>query len=836
MSILRSHQADHCIPRNQRHVPLRALAALTALSTMSLGLGAALAQPPPGGGGFDAPPGGPPPTSFGPNDPGAPPPGGFGSDPGAPPGGPNASFGAEMSFGGPPMAPPPEADEDDDDYRKMSLAEQANITGSTGLLRTAYAGSSAPGIFRVSFLMDWFSTSGFLCNSDTPCDQKGADDDASHVGAFFGLNATPVSFIEGYGQIRTYANSNSMNAPALLQVLGDTTLGAKVFTPFRIANTLTFGGDLRLLLLNGAGDVGVSGAGTSAEFMALASADFRKIQGKGAGAPVRIHYNMGYRIDNSGQLVDEVETLRAQRDPDAIAGIDTDRIPINRVERYGLGINRTDFFQLRLGADFPLRWVQPYLEYSVDIPVNRQGWQCHTGTIAQGDICLALTDLENPNSGGIGYSAIPSRFSIGARTNPLDGAFRGLSAHLAFDFGLSGTSTFIEEVAPTAPWTMYIGLAYAFDTKEKKVEVAAPPPPPPPPLPPPAQYYVRGMVVEQGTQTPVVDAIVAIQGSTEPPVATAADGRFLTHELQPGTINLDVRAEGYKPGVCVVQVLPPAPPPAAYPGFPAGPGAFPVPMPPPGSPPGTAPGTPPGTPPGVAPMGTSASQPTGPQYTDTQCELEALPKDGGVKGTATSSEGGTLSGVTVELVDSTGEKHSATTGPDGSFRFKVLPLGSATIKAQHNDYMLHVQETTVRPREEVSVSLTLNPRPKRANVRVVGKQIQVTKKIHFELNSAVIQGDSNSLLEEIADVFHRNPDIKKVEIQGHTDNSGTREINQKLSQDRADSVRKWLVDHAVDSGRLTAVGYGSSRPLAPNVTPANRANNRRVQFMILEKN
>ena len=716
----------------------------------------------------------------------------------------------------PGMPPPPDDTDDDEEWRKMTLAEGVSITGSTGLPRTAYAGSAAPGTFRVNFLMDWW-TGGFLCGADTPCNPGNfTEDEASHVGAFFTLNATPFSFLEAYGQIRTYANPNDQSTPQLLQVLGDTTIGVKAFTPMRIANTLTFGGDLRLLLLNGAGGVGVAGGGTSAEILALASADFRKMKGKGVGAPVRIHFNTGYRIDNSGALVDDVETLRAQRDPQNANN--AGRIPISRIERFGLGINRVDFWQLRLGVDVPYRWVQPYVEYSVDIPINRQGYECNVNaplSPSPGDACLALSDLTDINSGQIGYSAIPSRLSLGARTNPLDGNFRGLSAHLAFDIGLSGTSTFIEEVAPTAPWTLYLGIGYAFDTQEKKprVERALPPPPPPVQLPPPAQYYVRGKIVEQGSDTGVANAIVTVQGSTEPPVASGGDGSFLSREVPPGPVTLSITAEGYKDGTCTVNVV--APMPAA--------------------PPPQLPQLPPGMPQLQQPQQLPPQQPTGPQYTDTQCELEALPKDGGVKGTARSADGQSLMGVTVELVDATGKKHAANTGPDGGFAFATLPLGKATVTAQSNDYMIHTQETTVRPREQTNVTLTLNKRPAKANVRLVGSQIQVLQQIHFELNSATIKGDSFTLLEEIADFMNRNKNIKRVEIQGHTDNSGTREINERLSSDRAAAVRTWLAAPGVDGNRLESKGYGSSRPLAPNVTPANRPRNRRVQVVVLDK-
>jgi outer membrane protein OmpA-like peptidoglycan-associated protein len=227
--------------------------------------------------------------------------------------------------------------------------------------------------------------------------------------------------------------------------------------------------------------------------------------------------------------------------------------------------------------------------------------------------------------------------------------------------------------------------------------------------------------------------------------------------------------------------------------------------------------------------------PTGPIYTDAECELEALPKKGGVNGTTRASDGGTVAGATITLTDATGATHTATTGPDGAFSFKDLPLGSAKISAQATDFMPHKTETIVRPREDVRVVMTLNKFPKIRHVRVVGKHIRVNRKIHFELNSATIKGDSHTLLGEITAVILKNPNLKRIEVQGHTDNTGSRAGNIKLSQDRADAVRTWLSKNGVEGSRLVAKGYGQSRPLAPNVTPANRARNRRVQLVILEK-
>src|SRR5262249_29627379 len=160
---------------------------------------------------------------------------------------------------------------------------------------------------------------------------------------------------------------------------------------------------------------------------------------------------------NSGVVVEDVESARGQ-------ALHTDRVPISRIERFGLGINRVDFFQTYLGVELPFSKIQPYVEWGVDIPVNRQGYECHVrpgapyGFISRGDVCLGLDDLslagspEAQNEGGPGFSAIPSRLSLGVRANPFEKSFRGLSGHLAFDIATSGTSTFVEEIAPTPPW------------------------------------------------------------------------------------------------------------------------------------------------------------------------------------------------------------------------------------------------------------------------------------------------------------------------------------------------------------------------------------------------
>lgn len=110
--------------------------------------------------------------------------------------------------------------------------------------------------------------------------------------------------------------------------------------------------------------------------------------------------------------------------------------------------------------------------------------------------------------------------------------------------------------------------------------------------------------------------------------------------------------------------------------------------------------------------------------------------------------------------------------------------------------------------------------------------IQIMEQPKFDFNKATIKPDSDSLLTEVAKVMTDHPEIKRVRVEGHTDNKGAAAYNEKLSQQRADSVIKWLSSHGIAADRLVAKGMGLTTPLVPNDTEANRALNRRVEFHI----
>jgi outer membrane protein OmpA-like peptidoglycan-associated protein len=125
------------------------------------------------------------------------------------------------------------------------------------------------------------------------------------------------------------------------------------------------------------------------------------------------------------------------------------------------------------------------------------------------------------------------------------------------------------------------------------------------------------------------------------------------------------------------------------------------------------------------------------------------------------------------------------------------------------------------------------PAPPRATL--VEQEIVISEQVQFETDTAVIRRESDALLTDVARVLSEHPELVRVEVEGHTDSTGTREHNQKLSEERARAVMAWLVAHGIAPERLSAVGRGQDAPIATNDDEAGRAKNRRVQFRVLER-
>ncbi len=113
--------------------------------------------------------------------------------------------------------------------------------------------------------------------------------------------------------------------------------------------------------------------------------------------------------------------------------------------------------------------------------------------------------------------------------------------------------------------------------------------------------------------------------------------------------------------------------------------------------------------------------------------------------------------------------------------------------------------------------------------------IVIHDKIYFETNKAIIQPISFALVDEIANVMLDNPNILKIQVEGHTDSVGDDAYNLDLSQRRAQAVVTYLINKQVEADRLTAMGFGELAPITENDTDEGKAANRRVEFRILAR-
>lgn len=113
------------------------------------------------------------------------------------------------------------------------------------------------------------------------------------------------------------------------------------------------------------------------------------------------------------------------------------------------------------------------------------------------------------------------------------------------------------------------------------------------------------------------------------------------------------------------------------------------------------------------------------------------------------------------------------------------------------------------------------------------RQPLVLRGVNFRTGSSALTEDSYSILDQVAASLVAHPEVR-IEISGHTDNTGTRAINTRLSRERALAVKAYLARKQVDPGRMEVVGYGPDRPIATNTTVDGRAQNRRVELRQIE--
>jgi outer membrane protein OmpA-like peptidoglycan-associated protein len=648
--------------------------------------------------------------------------------------------------------------EPDESYRDDTIPlPHATLHGLVGGVHLVDGGSAPARTFRVSLYGRLFRKDGFI----VPHDQH------RRVSSMLSIGATPIEHLELAAALTAYATENNTADPLLVQALGDTTLSAKGY--FSPVAGLSVAGGLEVLLLNGTGGVGFAGDATGVGLRAAASYDLRETD---ARRPVVLRTNLRYLFDNSRRLIDDVEAARYQSLNDPAVPEDEYRHLITAVERYQLQISRVDTMTLGFGAEFPLAItprfdVRPIIEWHIALPVNRQSYDCLVSN-DPGDVdgCLARE----------GFSARASNLTLAVRGEP---GVRGLSLLVGIDIATGGHTRFVRELSPNSRYELMASLAYAYDTRPPRPvvvtkEIEHEPPP---------RGTISGLVVDRAGGQPVARAVVHIEGAPYSDLASDADGRFASYELEPRSYALSVSHEDYHDGQCAAEV------PAPLDGV--------------------------------------------PQSVSVRCELEPKPRFASVRGRVENLEGKPIAGAKVELRGPTPQTLS--TDESGAFAARELAAGSYEARAEAPGYLIRATTFEAAVKQEANLVLVLSPVPEERLTELKSKNITIKKQVQFVQDSAEISDKSNALIAEIADLIIRTPELLKIEVGGHADFTGSEDYNRQLSQARADAVRSALIAAGVESSRLTAVGYGRSRPLVPNITEANRARNRRVEFVILEK-
>ena len=152
-----------------------------------------------------------------------------------------------------------------------------------------------------------------------------------------------------------------------------------------------------------------------------------------------------------------------------------------------------------------------------------------------------------------------------------------------------------------------------------------------------------------------------------------------------------------------------------------------------------------------------------------------------------------------------------------------------------NDKILDVDDKCPNEPETVNGKDDEDGCPDEGDVVLEDKEIRILKKVHFDFNRATIKPESFGILSAVAEVLKKHPELRLVRIEGHTDSVGAPAYNLQLSQRRALAVLQHLLKLGIGSNRLVAQGFGKDQPIDSNETAEGRSQNRRVQFIIVDR-
>jgi len=638
-----------------------------------------------------------------------------------------------------PAAPPSAlaAAREDEDDSAWDLRHRAYSTwdGSSGGVFVDDPGIGEPGALRLQIAVDTYSGDGFLYDGDT------VEQDRQQLS----VSWTALRVLEVFASLINRATASDTPAHNSLHAFGDVQLGVKAGVP--IGPLLRVGGSLRLLAV---GDIGEHGSLLDATSVAARASAALDLQGLDDPLPLVFRLNAEYRLDNSGKVLDDIEALRFENLGDRADPTDETRHLINRVERFGLAVNRVDLLNIGVGVEVPLEladdtFLHPIAEYRIALPINRQSFDCafrstddDRGTTAAGSDDTCLDDA--------GIDAWPMIATVGVRFVP---PVRGVSLLVGAELGITGTSSFVRELAPTPPFRVLIALGYDYDARP-----SAPPPPPAAAVPAPVATAARkttgrvhGRISDQGSTAPIAGVLVRVAGSELPPTASDGGGRFSSYELQPGNVELELSHPSYQPGRCA--------------GFLPSTGAD----------------------------------------VEVACTLVPLPATGAVKLSVRDQYGAAVGSARVLLVGNTTQ--SAATDANGIALMEGLSAGEYSARIENDAYLMRVVKLNVVSHEQTTLELSLTRRPPRGGIERTGQEIRV-EGLRFKTGSVELEPAAALAVAQLADLLLRDPTLKRVRIQG--------DGGESLALGRALAVKQRLVDAGVPDTRVEAAPEAANKP------------------------
>lgn len=176
-----------------------------------------------------------------------------------------------------------------------------------------------------------------------------------------------------------------------------------------------------------------------------------------------------------------------------------------------------------------------------------------------------------------------------------------------------------------------------------------------------------------------------------------------------------------------------------------------------------------------------------------------------------------------------GREYQGISGEDGKFSTR-LPAGD-----KYEIFILGFKDSTSYNVFEIP-ALDENAYykdPFKVDIQFEPSRTFVLEDCNFETGKALLEPESYTVIDELVNYLKRKTD-QRIEIGGHTDNVGSAASNKKLSEERANAVRSYIISRGIEADRVTAKGYGMSEPVADNKTEEGRAMNRRTEVKLID--